>query len=496
MGDGDDLQLKCQNCRLPLKIDSSLLDLSLAQKELLVNSSNDYTPTKYRIPEDRLRLLNKAIYPKELNLPKSELDSYVFLQTEPRQNSPLNDSSVETSTQTLIARKEDDFGDEHMEDYSHYGLSHGHSRTLSTQVSALANVFNILSSNSNIDYPVCQDCCNVLIQRLQSEYDDAIRERDLYTQFLSRIEKQKKVSQPGTTEAIIDESTKLQNESAFLLSELIKLEKEDEALDKEIAELEEEVEAKKLTELEELRRENMHELEQIEFSTEVQSLKKQYESALNSLDQLRKFNVYNETFKISHEGPFGIINGLRVGGFDDVRVPWQEINAALGQIVLLLATIVTRLGIKTEGYKLQPMGSFSKVCKFQPEDQEWVTYEAYCTDGFKLGKLFRKETGFDKAIECLLEIVQIMAEWLARSPPNGNDSESAGPNGNDNEGEAIYDVELPYIMHKDKINGISVKLFGGKPTLEWTTAMKFLLTNAKWLLAFSSSRLAQAPQST
>lgn len=493
MSNAEELPLKCQNCRLPLKIDSSLLDLSLAQRDLLANSSNEYTPTKYKIPDDRLHSLSRAIHPKDLNLPKSELDSYVFLQAEPRPNSPSNDSSIETSAQTLIARKEDDSGDEHLDEDFHYGVSHGNTRTLSTQISALANVFNILSSNSNIDYPVCQDCCNVLIQRLQSEYDDAIRERDLYTQFLSRIEKQKKVTQPDSTGAIHEESAKLKSESESLLNELVSLEKQDEELDKKIADLEKQVETKRITELEELKRKNMHELAQINFSTEVQSLKKQYEFSLNSLDRLRKFNVYNETFKISHEGPFGVINGLRLGGFDEVRVPWQEINAALGQIVLLLATIVTRLNIKTKGYKLQPMGSFSKVCKFQQEEQEWETYEAYFTDGFKLGKLFRKETGFDKALECLLDIVQLMAAGLSRSPSGtgevqADDSDAAG-----NENDAIYDVELPYVMHKDKINGISVKLFGSKPTLEWTTAMKFLLTNAKWLLAFSSSRLAQSP---
>ncbi|MCG8711181.1 hypothetical protein JHU04_004582, partial [Brenneria sp. 4F2] len=88
-----------------------------------------------------------------------------------------------------------------------------------------------------------------------------------------------------------------------------------------------------------------------------------YELTLNNLDKLRKINIYNETFKISHEGPFGVINGLRIGGFDNATVPWNEINAALGQIILLLATISARLKMKLEGYKLQPMGSFSTISK-------------------------------------------------------------------------------------------------------------------------------------
>lgn len=480
MNNVDETLFKCQNCHLPLKIDSSLLDLSLAQKELMVNSSSVCSPTSYKIPQDRLQRLNKVVNPNELNFQKSVLDSYVFLQNDLKREVPSNESLPDTSTQMLIAGGDDDSGEE--EDGRH-GYSPGTAKTLSTQVSALANAFNILSSKSNIDYPVCQDCCDILIQRLQSEYDDAIKERDTYTQFLSRIEKQREVSSSGSPDVMTDKNESLRTERDSLFQELLQLEQQDEALDKEIAELEKKIEEKKRLEMEDLKRRNSHELEQLEFAREIQSLKNQYEFALNNLDKLRKVNIYNETFKISHEGPFGIINGLRIGGFEDIKVPWQEINAALGQIVLLLATIATKLKIKIEGYKLQPMGSVSKISKFQEEEQEWVTYEAYSSENFKLGKLFRKETSFDRAMECLLEIVQKMAIWLSRSGSTGN-----GENGNEDNDE----LELPYVMHKDKINGISVKLFGGRPNIEWTTAMKFLLTNAKWLLAFSSSRLVQS----
>lgn len=490
MSNVDDTLIKCQNCKLPLKIDSSLLDLSLAQKDLLVSSTNDYAAGKYKIPQDRLQRLNKIVYPKDLKIPKSELDSYVFLQDDSKRNGALNDSSVETSTQTLITRRDDDSGDEQLDDDVH-GYSSTNTRTLSTQVSALANVFNILSSKSNIDYPVCQDCCNILIQRLQSEHDDAIRERDTYTQFLSRIEQQRKVPQSGPTQVTNDESSKLKAERETLFQNLLKLEKQDEDLDEQIAELEKQLEAKRQLEKEELEKENMRELERIEFSKEVHSLKKQYELALNNLDKLRKVNIYNETFKISHEGPFGIINGLRIGGFDGVKVSWQEINAGLGQIVFLFATITTALKIRMDGYKLQPMGSYSKISKFSDETQEWETYEAYSSEGFKLGKLFRQETSLDKAMESLLDVIQIMATWLARTSSETREEGSNNANSAQSGGDDGFDIELPYIMHKDQINGVSIKLFGGKPTIEWTTAMKCLLTNAKWLLAFSSSRLAQ-----
>lgn len=484
----EDTILKCQNCQLPLKMDSSLLDLSFAQTDILVSSGGDYTPTNCKIPQDRLRRLNKAINPNEATLQKLGLESYVLLQEDLKHDGPSAVDSVETSVTTSMARRDDDSGDEQMEeDRTHHRYSAPAARTLSTQVSALANVFNLLSSKSNIDYPVCQDCCNILVQRLQSEYDDAIKERDLYTQFLSRIEKQKAIHSNESPVVTNDEAEKLNLERESLFKELVRLENEDEELDKQIADLEQQLQEKQRLEEEDLKRKNSYELEQLEFAKEIQSLKNQYEFSLNNLDKLRKINIYNETFKISHNGPFGIINGLRIGGFEDIKVPWQEINAALGQVILLLATITTRLEVKLDGYKLLPMGSYSKISKYQEDSQEWVVYDAFNNDNFKIGKLFKKETSFDKAMESLLTVVRQMAIWLSRSGSQRHGSTYA--NASEIEEPNEEEIELPYVMHKDKINGISVKLFGGKPNIEWTTAMKFLLTNTKWLFAFSSTKL-------
>ncbi|AQZ18423.1 VPS30 (YPL120W) [Zygosaccharomyces parabailii] len=476
MKNADDPILKCQNCQLPLEIDSSLLDLSLAQRDMLVNFSNDYSPSTYKIPNDRLQRLNKVVSPTELNLQSSVLDSYVFLQGSSNEETSTNQTSLDTSAQTTF--REEDSGDEPDENQP----SHPTARTLSTQVTALANVFNVLSSKTNIDYPVCEDCCNILIQRLRSEYDDAIKERDTYKQFLSRIEKQKIISSSDSPDVTSEEINRLKNEREELFQELLQLEQQDEDLDEEIAVLEADLELKKQHEEKELKKKNIEDLEQLEFSKEVRSLKNQYELTLNNLDKLRKINIYNETFKISHEGPFGVINGLRIGGFDNATVPWNEINAALGQIILLLATISARLKMKLEGYKLQPMGSFSTISKFNQESQEWETYDVFSNENFKLGRFLRKETNFDKAMESILSVIQQMALWLSRSAAETNEIFS-------NSSRNDVGLDLPYLMHKDKINGNSVKLFGAKPNMEWTIAMKFLLTNAKWLLAYSSSRL-------
>jgi beclin 1 len=42
-------------------------------------------------------------------------------------------------------------------------------------------------------------------------------------------------------------------------------------------------------------------------------------------------------------------------------VDWSEINAALGQTLLLLYTVAKKLNFKFKSFKLVPNGSFSRI---------------------------------------------------------------------------------------------------------------------------------------
>ncbi|SCV05752.1 LANO_0H14400g1_1 [Lachancea nothofagi CBS 11611] len=456
---GDAELLKCQNCHIPLELDSSLMELSLAQRNLLMNSATEPTVPAVQIPADRLKRLNSVRKGSELNLQPSvlnNLDSYVFL---------TGDSSTLHTT-----RLDGESGSEDDEDIR--------SRTLSSRISTLTNIFNILSSKSNIEYPVCQDCCDLLIQKLKGDYEDALKERDTYSDFLKRLERQQELEQDRSQEegdSFEEERRIAEKEQEELLQKLANLEKTDADLDATIEKLEEELEVKKQHEMKELELRNIRDLEKMEFSKELQSLKNQYEFTLNSLDKLRKTNIYNETFRISHDGPFGTINGLRLGGLDEAPVPWQEINAALGQLVLLLATICARSEFKLTGYILRPMGSFSKIEQFDSKTQEWHSCDVFNNGGFKIGRIFNKGTSFDRAMVSIMDIIGQIISHLSLDRPV--DSE---------------EIELPYTMEAEKINGLSIKLSANKPGQEWTTACKFLLTNAKWLLAFSSSMITNS----
>lgn len=503
--------LKCQNCHLPLQIDSSLLDLSLSQRNRLtyntISNGTDSTGNrKYHISKDRVEQSSKVQsiekINSELKLPNAAVvDSYVYLRKDPylKNDKSSLQKKIENSDMDENKRENDNEIDEREQESSTNEFTTV--KTLSNQVNTLTNVFNILSSKSTIDYPVCQDCCNILISKLKNEYNSALEQRDIYRDFLDKLESQniiensKDNSNDENNEKLINkEADDLQIEKEQLLEELIKMENENEELDKDILELQQKLDNQKKIHNDTLIEENIAALNNIEFLKEMQLLENQYNFALNSLDQLRKTNIYNETFRISHDGPFGTINNLRLGSYSERPVSWNEINAAIGQIVLLLATITTRLKVKIKGYKLQPLGSFSKISKFENELQDWVLYEAYNDENFKFSKLFRKETNFDKALVSIIDIIKQITTAIVNPASTQDTSTSTGieldPVDSINAGlNSNTGQVLPYDMINGNINGISLKLYGAEPNLQWTTGMKFLLTNVKWLLVYSSSRL-------
>ena len=67
-------------------------------------------------------------------------------------------------------------------------------------------------------------------------------------------------------------------------------------------------------------------------------------------------------FHISTLNEFGTISGFRLGTINNlVSVPWEEINAALGQSAYLMAVIAHRFGYKFKEYKINLCGALSTI---------------------------------------------------------------------------------------------------------------------------------------
>ncbi|KAI5288008.1 autophagy protein 6, partial [Ascosphaera aggregata] len=231
------------------------------------------------------------------------------------------------------------------------------------QMEKLNRLFEIISSHSDIDHPICNECTDMLITNFSKRLQATTKERDAYISFLKNLnntmpsENDAKQAQAELEAALAEEETAFQ--------ELLALEKEKAAVESDIAALEDEARALDEEEQQFWREKNDFTQKLIEFQDERDAIAIKYDHDMNQLERLQRTNVYSDAFSIGHDGPFATINGLRLGRLASQPVEWAEINAAWGQALLLLTTLAERSGYKFKGYRLRPMGSRSTIEKIE-----------------------------------------------------------------------------------------------------------------------------------
>ena len=62
-----------------------------------------------------------------------------------------------------------------------------------------------------------------------------------------------------------------------------------------------------------------------------------------------------------YSGPFGTINGFRMGRTPNMQVDWHEINAGWGQCALLLSSLSKKISLTFQRYKIVPYGNYSFI---------------------------------------------------------------------------------------------------------------------------------------
>lgn len=189
---------------------------------------------------------------------------------------------------------------------------------LSQQMKTSAVLFDILSSRSDIDHPICQECSDLLTEGLTKRFASVTRERDAYLNYLRRVNAE--IPTDAEREAAATELEELKSLAEAELQELQDMERERAAVEAETRTLEEERMKLDEEEVEFWRERNSfaHRLE--EFQNERDGVNLQYDHDSRQLEKLQRTNVYNDTFCIGHDGYFGTINGLRLG-----RLPNQPV---------------------------------------------------------------------------------------------------------------------------------------------------------------------------
>lgn len=479
--------LYCQKCRTPLKVDSSLQDLNPASFKILADAAPALEPKAPDAPRSAAAKERRQHYDDvsqragppmhrrnvsasqrlggggKLNPDMSYIDITESLMAP---EGPAEVVQTPTKKKGAAAKVEAVNGGDGAE-------------ALSQQMETVVRLFEILSARSDIDHPICSECSELALDGLQKRQTGVIRERDAYVEFLKQAQQDVPTDEEkALTRRDLEDAQQREKKA---LEELEALEAEKARMEDEIAALD--AEAEQLDEEEESfwRARNAFAAELTTFQEERDSLQNQLAHDSKLLEALQRTNVYNDTFCIGHDGVFGTINGLRLGRLADHPVEWPEINAALGQALLLLVVVSEKLGCKIKGYKLIPLGSTSKIILEDPDavptgaGKAKGTVHDLSSSGtlpFGLGAFYG---GFDNAMVAFLECLRQVGEHVERSSTRTASAPS---------------LKMPYDIQtgKDtgKIGGVKIGLSGVGKEDQWTKACKYLLTCCKFLLAHAS----------
>ncbi|KAK5158099.1 hypothetical protein LTR04_005321 [Oleoguttula sp. CCFEE 6159] len=483
--------MNCQKCRTPLRLDGSLEDLNPASFKILADSAQQQNPKVSRpsrpaYSQDERERYNRASQNAQSPVFKRSIPSahtrkerakdnpaamsYVLLtdsQVTPRPEAQATiPESPRKGRRRSVGTKTGDVDDNTL-------LSH--------KMETTAHLFEILSSRSDIDHPICVECTEILVEGLQKRLATASKERDAYVEFLKEanndIPTEEERQQAQNDLAIVHE----REQKAF--QELEKLEAERVAMDEELSALQAEARQLDIEEEAFWQERNAFTTTLSSFQNTRDSMSVQLSHASQRLEALQRTNVYNDTFCIGHDGNFGTINGLRLGRLSHLPVEWSEINAAWGQALLLLAVVAEKLDYEFQGYVLHPLGSASTIDKLEypqqastndpthPAKPKVSHFDLYCAGDLPLGLGFLHRR-FDSAMVAFLDCLRQLGQHVERTSGAGA---GGGPG-----------LNMPYQISKDKIGDASIKLGGFSQEEMWTKACKYALTCCKFLLAHAS----------
>lgn len=329
-----------------------------------------------------------------------------------------------------------------------------------SNIALISNVFTRASDITDMDHPLCSECVEIAIERLVSEFQKAEEENEAYERFIEQWKAEEE--EEDTVEDINAEIEKLKEEEKALLKELEEAESMERDLEGQLAETQRDEEELRMMEAAYWDKLNDHEQEVFTFHEDEDAIGRKTEHTRDMLEKLKKTNVYNDAFHIWHDGHFGTINGFRLGRLPSQQVGWDEINAAWGQATLLLYTMARNVNFRFKLYRLLPMGSNSKVEKVDDGSK----YELYSSNDSLIGIKYLWFRRYDMA----------MAGFLVCLNELGNYAESQDSH-----------FRLPHRILRDKVGDLSIKITMNSEAT-WTKALKFMLTNLKWLLAWMARR--------
>ncbi|XP_060704632.1 beclin-1 [Hemiscyllium ocellatum] len=428
----------CQRCSQPLKLDTSFNVLDRVTIQELTAPLVTVTPVK---PEEG-RVENGSPAEEACTEGKPDSVSRKYIP-------PARMLSTESANSfTLIGEASDG----------------GTMENLSRRLKVTSDLFDIMSGQTDVDHPLCEECTDTLLDQLDQQLNVTENECQNYKNCLEILEQMNEEDE----EQLLQELKALNSQENFLIQELENVEVKRKKVADDLAEVRAETERLNQEEAQYQREYSEFKRQQLELDDDLTSVGNQMRYAQIQLDKLKKTNVFNATFHIWHSGQFGTINNFRLGRLPSVPVEWNEINAAWGQTVLLLHSLANKMELRFQRYRLVPYGNHSYLESLTDRAKE---LPLYCSGGLR----FFWDNKFDHAMVAFLDCVQQFKEEVER-----------GDTG----------FCLPYRMDVEKGKIEDTGGSGGSYSIktqfnseeQWTKALKFMLTNLKWGLAWVSSQ--------
>jgi beclin 1 len=185
------------------------------------------------------------------------------------------------------------------------------SDSLNQSLKMKVELFDALTSNSEVDHPLCDECSDSLLELIEQQLKVAESEWNDYNNYLKKLES----TDADTTniDVLQKELNDLTSEENRLKTDLLNLKKEEDALKEAIATQNNERERLKNEDEKYWREYTKHRRDLITEEDECRSLECQISYTKSQLEKLKSTNVFNLVFNIWYSGHFGTINNFRLG---------------------------------------------------------------------------------------------------------------------------------------------------------------------------------------
>lgn len=283
-----------------------------------------------------------------------------------------------------------------------------------------------------IQHPLCQECAQVSLDLMIARANEVKAEVDTLTlmeremERLALVDGDLEMSQEDMNrwrreqDTIAHEIDSMNAEVQRLKETLESYDRDHSVLKKQLQSLESET-----GELDNEEEQFWHRYEALQSETEQLAsdearIREQIENEKILLESLQVSDAYLDAFCIEEDASgMGTINDLRLGrlmqrGPKTDQIEWTEINAALGQVALLLTVLERLMKYTFKQYKVIPRCSISCI---ETTGSEKATYELYGTNDWQIGRLLHSRR-FDHGMAGVLTCVKELGDYAHSVDPS------------------------------------------------------------------------------